>query len=227
MSRRIAITRAEPEARVTAERVRERGGVPIIAPLLTIEPRPFDANLGSAQALLFTSINGVVAFAGATAIRDVAVITVGNATADAAMKAGFRNVRTANGDVGALAEVAGKVLDPKGGKVIHVSGMHTAGDLVGALRRAGFEAEHRIAFEAVQAKQLPNVLVTEDIDVMLFHSARAAEAYFLERSPRAAERIAVCLGPRIAEVAQKILWKRLIVAPAPREDAILDAAFAA
>ena len=155
MTLRIAITRAEPEAHVTARRVQELGGVPIVAPLLTIERRAFDTNIDGVQAILFTSTNGVFAFAEATRERPPQVITVGNATAEAAVKAGFNNVRSANGDVGALAEVAGKVLQPNGGKVLHVSGEHTAGDLVGALTQAGYRAEQRLSFESKQVEKMP------------------------------------------------------------------------
>jgi len=226
MSLRIAITRAEPDAHATAQRVKEMGGTPILAPLLRIERHPFDTNITGAQALLFTSTNGVLAFAEASTQRDVKVITVGNATADAALKAGFKHVRSANGDVGALAEVAGKVLDPSGGKLIHIAGEQTAGDLIGALTQAGFTAERRSAFEAKQVEQAPPAL-RERVDVVLFHSARAVDAYVRVGAPDSAQRIAACLGPRISGEALRLPWKKIVVAPAPREEALLHAAFAA
>ena len=59
---RVAITRAQPEADRTAERVRARGAEAIVAPLLTIVPCGYDTSTSGAQAIIFTSTNGVRAF---------------------------------------------------------------------------------------------------------------------------------------------------------------------
>ena len=61
---RIWITRAQPAADVTAERVRALGHEAMVAPLLAVrpvEPEPID--LEGVAALAFTSANGVRAFA--------------------------------------------------------------------------------------------------------------------------------------------------------------------
>jgi hypothetical protein len=59
MTLRVAITRASPDAEGTAERLKAMGAAPVIAPLLTIVPRAFNANVEDAQALLLTSAAGV------------------------------------------------------------------------------------------------------------------------------------------------------------------------
>jgi uroporphyrinogen-III synthase len=102
---RVAITRAMPEAEITAQRVRELGAEPVIAPLLTIVPCGYDTNTEDAQAIIFTSINGVRAFP-ATREARARILAVGDATADAARAAGFLDVRSADGDVDALAALA-------------------------------------------------------------------------------------------------------------------------
>ena len=53
--------------------------------------------------LVFTSANGVAAFAALTPDRALPVFTVGDATAEAARAAGFAAVRSAGGDIGMLA----------------------------------------------------------------------------------------------------------------------------
>jgi uroporphyrinogen-III synthase len=221
---RVAITRALPEAERTAERVRARGAETIVAPLLTIVPCAYDTNTEGAQALLFTSSNGVRAFPDVRGARDRLVLTVGDATAEAAHEAGFVNVRSAGGDVHALAALAMASLDPAKGKLIHIAGDHIAGDLGGALRAAGFEVERRLAFASVAASALPAVF-SEPLDAVTFHSPRAAETFVTLGAPKSAELIAACLSEAIAETARAVPWKRLIVAPAPREDALLDALF--
>jgi uroporphyrinogen-III synthase len=218
---RVAVTRAMPEAKATAERVRALGAEPVLAPLLSIEPRAFDADVSGAQALLFTSINGVKSFvlrsAGPAKIN---VLAVGDATARAAREMGFPGVRSAGGDGAALVEAAKSMLDPNAGKLIHISGAHVASDVAGALTAAGFEVERRIAYEALQASTLPEAF-RQPLDAVLFYSARAAQAFIALGAPRSRDLIAACLSPGVAKAAGQVAWKQIIVAPAPREEALL------
>ncbi|MEQ1707860.1 MAG: uroporphyrinogen-III synthase [Terricaulis sp.] len=223
MSLRVAVTRAQPEADATAARLRAMVAEPVLAPLLHIAPRTFDTNLAGVQALLFSSSNGVRAYGHASAARDIIAMSVGDATAAAARDAGFADVRSADGDVAALAALARATLNPGGGKLVHISGAHAAGDLAGALKGAGFEAERRVAYEAQAVTALPPALEAP-IDIVLFHSARAAETYIALGAPHAHRRITACLSPAIAEAAARVNWARLIVAPRPREEALLEAA---
>lgn len=217
--KRVAITRALPEAEATARRVRAFGAEPVIAPLLTIVPCAYNTNVDGAQALLFTSINGVRAFPNPSGAH-APVLCVGEATAEAAQAAGFAEVRTAGGDVAALAALAKATLDPAEGKLIHIAGEHIAGDLSGELEAAGFDIERRIAYAAVAASALPPVFA-EALDIVLFYSARAAETFVALGAPNAANLIAACMSPGVAQKAAAAPWKRIIVAPAPREDDLL------
>jgi uroporphyrinogen-III synthase len=220
---RVAITRAQPEAEKTATRVRERGAEAVLAPLLTIEPRPFDINITGAQALLFTSSNGVHGFAAQTSERDVPAFAVGESTAAAARSAGFHHVSAADGDVVALAHLAQAELDPHAGMLVHVSGRHVAGDLVHMLRGAGFHVERRVAYEAVAATTLPAAFNTP-LDIVLFHSARAAEIFIQFGAPDASSLRAACFSQAVAKAAAGAPWAALTVAKAPREEALMDAA---
>lgn len=222
MSLRVAITRAAPENERTADRVRALGGEPVLAPLLEIRTLDFDANLIGAQALLFTSANGARAFAGATPVRDKLVLAVGDATAQSARDLGFTDVRSADGDVAALTEVALATLDPAAGVVVHFSGADIAGDLVRALDAAGFEAERRIAYEARAATSLPPAF-SEPLNVVLFHSPRAAQIFVRLGAPGAPALTAACLSENVAAALSGAAWKRIVVSPAPREDAFLEA----
>lgn len=219
---RVAITRAEPEASRTAERVRARGAEAIVAPLLTMVPCGYDTNTEGAQAIIFTSTNGVRAFPDVRGARDRTILTVGDATAEAAREAGFSDVRSADGDVNALAELAKRELDPVKGKLIHIAGDHVAGDLGGALRAAGFSVERRLAYASVAAMACPEAL-TQRLDIVLFHSARAAETFVALGAPNAKDLTAACLSAAVAEAAAKTAWKRIITAPYPREDDLLTA----
>lgn len=222
MAPRVIITRALPEALATAEHVRVRGGEPVLAPLLTIAPRKLGADLTATQALLFTSANGVRAAANSGPHRDIIALCVGDATAEAARAAGYKDVRSADGDSQALAALAIVSLDPKAGPLIHASGEHVAGDLVGALRAAGFSAERHIVY-AARAAEAPPPALSQGADIILFHSARAAEIFLGLGAPGAELMTAGCLSAQVAQAALMAPWKRLIVAPRPRESALLAA----
>jgi uroporphyrinogen-III synthase len=228
---RIAVTRAEPEASRTASRIDAQGGEAVLAPLLTIEPAAqLDRDLTRVQALLFTSANGVRAFGSPS--RDVRVLTVGAATATAARELGYANVVSADGDSHALAALARAELKPTGGKVLHISGAHIAGDLAADLTAAGFAAERRVGYEARAAMALPDSLkrrLADEpplLDLVLFHSARAAEIFLRLARPAASRLIAVCISETVAQTARATAWKRVVVAEKAREEALLSAAFA-
>ncbi|MGE0829030.1 MAG: uroporphyrinogen-III synthase [Hyphomonadaceae bacterium] len=230
MSLRALVTRAEPEAQETAARIRARGHAAFVAPLLRIKDRAGDVRLESAQALLFTSANGVRAFARQSEERGLPVYCVGDATAAAARAAGFAKVKSADGDAGALVALAVHALDPRAGALLHMSGADLASDIAAELRALGFRAERRIVYEAAAAGALPAsaaALLAADppgLDLVFFHSPRAARiAASLISSTAARGLDAACLSPAVAEAASLLPWRRIIVAPAPREDALLDA----
>lgn len=222
MTLRVAITRTLPQAEDTAEAVRAYGAQAFIAPLLAIAPRAFDTDITGAQALVFTSTNGVAAYASASGARNINVLAVGDTTAHAARQADFAAVRSAAGDVAGLALMIERTLDPNAGKLIHIAGTHVAGELAAEVRGAGFAYERRIAYEAVAASTLPDAF-TQELDIVLFHSARAAETFAQLGAPNAAQLTAGCLSEAVAEAARLTAWKRIIVAPAPREEALLAA----
>ena len=219
---RVVVTRMMPEGAATAERVRALGHEALLAPMLSVEPRTFDTNFDGVQALFFTSTTGVRAFVHATPNRNVRVLAVGDTTAEAARAAGFVDVTSADGDVIALADLARRTLDPKAGAVVHVAGAQVAGDLVNQLRAAGFEADWRVGYEAVATSALPEAFA-QNPEIVLFHSARAADAFVAVGAPRSAEMIAGCFSQAVADAAGRVPWKRIIVAPKPREEALLAA----
>lgn len=219
---RVVVTRMMPEGAATAERVRALGHEALLAPMLSVEPRAFDTNFDDVQALFFTSTTGVRAFVHATSNRNVRVMAVGDTTAEAATAAGFADVTSADGDVIALAALATNTLDPKAGPVVHVAGAQVAGDLVNQLRAAGFEADWRVGYEAIATATLPDAF-TQNPDMVLFHSARAADAFVALGAPRSTEMIAGCFSQAVVDAAGRVPWRRIIVAPKPREEALLAA----
>jgi uroporphyrinogen-III synthase len=174
---KIWITRAQPGADATAERVRALGHDAVVAPLLAVQVLPdVEIDLRGVAALAFTSANGVRAFADANGERGLKVFAVGAATAQAARKAGFKSVLSADGDVEALAQGIGSRRAELRGAVLHPGAMEPAGDLAGALEKHGIETRRVILYETA-----PVDLSTEAAealgrsDAVLLHSPRAAE----------------------------------------------------
>lgn len=115
-----------------------------VSPVLRIVPTAFE-DPGDVQALVFTSANGVSAFASQHAAAGRTAYCVGDSTAQAAAAAGFA-ARSAAGDVDKLVARAITDLSPAAGPLVHISGDHVAGDLVAVLRRAGFDASRQVAY---------------------------------------------------------------------------------
>lgn len=222
--RRIWITRAQPAAEATAERVREMGHEPIVAPLIELRPVEAAIDLAGVAALAFTSANGVRAFAAAEPRRDLTVFAVGGATAAAAKAAGFRGVLASDGDVAALAErIVSRRRELKGA-VLHPGAAEPAGDLCGALAEAGVEARPLVLYEAVDVPPEAGLIAgLADLDAVLLHSPRAAAtlAAFLAGHPAPGLR-ALCLSAAIAKPLARAKLRQLASAPFPIEAALLN-----
>lgn len=182
-------------------------------------------------ALLFTSANGVRAFAALAPRRDLPALCVGEASAEAARRAGFGDVRAAEGDARALARLA----EASGiGSFLHPRGRHAAGDLAGWLTGSGRQVAEAVLYEAVEAGPAP-----APVEAAL---ARGAVGMVTAWSPRAAAILALRLPDLGAELAATDLlaisagaarplagagFRRSLVADAPGGAAMLDAIRAA
>jgi len=174
---RIWITRAQPGADTTAERVRALGHEPVVAPLLAVRPAEnVRVDLAGVAALAFTSANGVRAFAELTPDRGLRVFAVGSATAQAARAAGFKSVLSADGDVEALADGIAARRGELRGAVLHPGAAEPAGDLAGALKKHGVEARRLVLYATspvkLSADEASNLV---QCDAVLLHSPRAAQ----------------------------------------------------
>jgi uroporphyrinogen-III synthase len=174
---KVWITRAQPGADVTAERVRALGHDAVVAPLLAVRVVPDVAvDLSGVAALAFTSANGVRAFADVCGERGLKVFAVGAATAQAARAAGFKSVLSADGDVDALAEGIAARRGELRGAVLHPGAAEPAGDLAGALEKHGVEARRLVLYETAPVPiEALDVEALGRSDTVLLHSPRASQ----------------------------------------------------
>jgi len=233
---RVLVTRPQPAAAALAGRLATLGHEALVAPLLSIVPE-IDAGerlaqaLVDAQAVLFTSVNGVEAFAAASGRRDLLVYAVGDATARAARAAGFAEVESACGDVASLVALVRARATPGAGALIHARGSDVAGDLAGDLAVAGFTLRRAALYRAMPVETLESTVIAAfhqgRIDAALFFSPRTAAAFV--RLARAAgiggdcaAVVAVALSPAVAAELGTLAWQRKLTAAEPTETAILD-----
>jgi uroporphyrinogen-III synthase len=153
-----------------------------VSPVLDINFRArIDVDLTGTQAIVFTSANGVRAWGPRRPERDLPVFAVGDATADAARDIGFKKVFTAKGDVEALARLIIRKLKPADGDLLHVRGIHVAGDLNGALKPHGFRVHDAIGYGAVAVDTLGEEAIAAIVSgapvSVLIHSARSAKTF--------------------------------------------------
>ncbi len=178
----VLITRGWPGAEHTANGLRDMGINPIICPVLDVNFRAaIDVDLSDVQALAFTSSNGVLAWGPRRPERDLTAFAVGASTAKAARDAGFRHVHSANGDAAKLAALIARKLQPKHGSILHVRGIHTAGDLAGDLRSQGFTLREAIGYGTVPVDMLSEEAIAAMVSgapvQVLIHSRRGAKTF--------------------------------------------------
>jgi len=222
---RIWITRAQPGADQTAERVRALGHDAVIAPLLAVRILPdVKVDLSGVAALAFTSANGVRAFADASGERSLKVFAVGAATAQAARQAGFRSVLSADGDVEALAEGIAVRKGELRGAVLHPGAAEPAGDLAGSLQKHGVEARRLVLYETAPVTLADGeVQALARSDAVLLHSPRAAQvlAKVLKAHP-APQLRALGLSKAVIKPLSRVSLGAKAFPPFPLEGALLN-----
>ncbi|WP_292022998.1 MULTISPECIES: uroporphyrinogen-III synthase [unclassified Brevundimonas] len=215
---RVWITRAEPGAARTAARLRDMGLEPIIAPLLAVEPlTPALPDLAIFDALAFTSPNGVAAYAPLTPRRDHAVFAVGDATAQAASAAGFPDVRSAQGDLTALARLIAESLSDAA--ILIPQAETPAGDMTAALTQAGARRimAHPLPIYRTNPTAQP---APAAFDAVLIHSPRAARLLADRHAAALHGAMIACISPAAA-APLAALGLPPLVAPSPNEAALL------
>lgn len=226
------VTRPREESESLAAALAVRGIDAVIEPLIEVRCRAAPApDLNGVQAILCTSASGVRALAGASRTRDIRLFAVGDATAGHALAAGFTAVESAGGDVADLARLAGRQLDPKDGRLLHVAGSVVAGDLAGALRAQGFIIERSVLYEAQPATGLSSAAVlalhSEAIGFALFFSPRTAATFvrlagLAEVAECCAIITALSISPAVDTALGSLAWRERRVAERPNQPAMLD-----
>ena len=216
MMGRVWITRAQPGAGATAERVRAMGFEPFVAPLLevwTVRGPPID--LAGIGAIAFTSAKGIEGFISRCEERGLPVFTVGDATAAAARDRGFKQVISAAGDVEALADTIKRHRTGIRGDVLYPAAAETIGEL---------PARKLVVYETVPAALSPDLAQQiASLDCVLLHSQKAARilADILRRIP-APNLSLFCLSQAVTAPLRDTPAREIVAAALPNEEALLN-----
>ncbi len=178
----LLVTRPTDDGEATARKLREMGHEVFLEPLLKIEffdPPMFNAE--KVQALAITSANGIRALAAGglrEGYKEISVMAIGEASANAARQSGFEKVLIGGGTLPALARDIASRFKPENGKILYLAGRARSGDLAGLLGKNGFQAETITLYDAKRASSFSDELQAQirgnKIDGVLHFSARTA-----------------------------------------------------
>lgn len=232
---RVLLTRPPEDSRAVAEALAPDGIECLIWPLTRIVPVPDAPEIPpDAGGLLFTSANGARVFAALSPRRDLPALCVGDATAAAARRAGFGDVRSAGGDARALADLARRsgiaaFLQPRG--------RDTAADLAGWLAASGQRVAEAVIYHAAEAPlaepppaPVQAALASGGIGLVTAWSRRGARILARRLAGMPARLDATDLLAISAAAARPLAaagFRRSLVAAAPSGAAMLDAIRAA
>ncbi len=221
--RTLLVTRPEAQARAfgaaLAKLLPGRFRV-VVAPLIAIAPVAGALDLRGVQGLVFTSANGVAQFAARSDERAVPAYCVGAMTAAAARRAGFA-VRSADGDVEALAALVIGAARAGAGDFLHVRGRHAAGDLTGRLAAAGVPARAAEIYDQVPVAlpdEARDLLARRAVEVVALFSPRTAGRFAAEAAEWDLGGVTAVSLSAATDAALGLAVGRRVVAAAPTRD---------
>jgi uroporphyrinogen-III synthase len=231
------VTRPEPDAQASVERLAALGIEAVAAPLMTRLDLP--ANLpdpAGFAALAITSSNALRALVvrnGLQRLRETPVFAVGDRTAHEARLMGFASVIAAEGTLASLTTAI--ALARLEGPVLYLAGRHLSGDLAQNLAPHGLMVITVPVYDMVAETALPpavgDTLATAGFGAVMIYSRRTAEIFcsvadpVLSRPRRSALPV-ICLSENVAAPLLQNHFNRVLLADHPSEDAMMALALA-
>lgn len=230
---RLLLTRPREDSDRSAAAVRALGHEALVVPVMSLDYLSNDPGPGPWSAAIMTSANAARAIAGHPRRAEwtaLPLFAVGRRTAAAAGKAGFTDIKSADGDGRELAELIAQEFPDRSGQLLYLAGEDRAGALEAELAAAGFTLRiwimYRAAIDPGFAGQLAAAIRDRPIDGVLHYSQRSAAAF------RAAVTSAgsginslncrhYCLSQQVAEPLRNAALGPIEVAARPNETALL------
>jgi len=212
MTKTIWITRTQPAAQESAKAWRVAGFEPLVLPLLDVHSIDHDV-LPEDVVVLFTSKNGVTHFNG-SAQR---AICVGDATAEKARAAGYRDVVSVDGTSADVTDWVRRNIKPSQA-VCHVSGWHVRGQITEDLRDSGYDASRLKVYRSFPVEVWPQ----GDVDSVVLYSPLAAQTFAKNASGKDVATLSVlCLSAAVAQELDGLTVQCIEIADLPREESLI------
>lgn len=222
---RLVILRQPEDSADYEEAARERGFIPLVEPMLTIQHLDADyTHTGLATPLIFTSAHGVQAFCGRSQSRGNPVYTVGHNTADEARRQGFTQVETAAGTGDDLAALLARPENSFPEPPVYIRAVEISKDLKGILSVNGVNIDEIMAYRADAVEKLSISLLrgldNREINAIAFYSARGAAIFaeLIEQYGRVSRLKAVkalCISTHVLHSVSVLPFSGTLVAETP------------
>ncbi|MEO1642557.1 MAG: uroporphyrinogen-III synthase [Pseudomonadota bacterium] len=226
----ILVTRAEPGASETVARLQALGLMAIKTPVISVVPNGDVAlpDLTDITGLIFTSANGVRAFAERSSSRAHTAWCVGPATAAAAQLADFKTVEESAGNALDLAAYISERIAPSSRPLLHIANEAAKGDLKTALEESGYVVKFCPLYRMERAKALSDevlgILKAKIPTFVLLHSKKGAEAFAALSEPSLLNGItSVAISARAAQPLVELGLQSMHIATEPNEDGLFEA----
>ena len=224
-SHHLLLTRPQAQAERFAASFTARFGADwkiVISPLIEIGFLSVGVNTKRYAGLIFTSENGVLAYAETNPDRNLPAYCVGQKTAQAGRRAGLV-ISAIAADAKALVQMVAAQKQP--GPLLHLHGEHTAGDVAQCLNSAGTETEERIIYTQTPrdlTAQARSSLSSPGGVLLPLFSPRTARLFQIQAQAMEPDLRVAALSQAVADsLAMPI--RRLEVAQRPDGPAMLDA----
>jgi uroporphyrinogen-III synthase len=236
----VLVTRPHPDDESTATALRGRGYEVLQAPMLRFEPVAFhddmDARYSAVIVTSASAVRGIAHHLKGHRLLELPLFAVGEHTADAARRAGFTHVISANGDAASLrdlvlARVKAKELK-KASTLLYLAGADLARDLAGELGDSGLRVVTQTTYRMVPVGSLPrevcDAFAANRIEAVLHYSRRSARA-FLDAARAGGVEISAlsipqcCISAAVASVVRDAGATQVVVAATPAENALFEA----
>jgi uroporphyrinogen-III synthase len=173
---RVLVTRPAEDQDRTAAALRAAGHEAVAAPLFVVEALPHDAP-GDADRVVATSANALRHARLDERHRALPLFAVGGATAAETARAGFRDIRTAEGDARALAALVSR---EAGTRLLYLAGRPRRDAALQVLGER-FVVTTLETYETVAAERLPEAaakaLRSDAVEAVLHFSPRATAVF--------------------------------------------------
>lgn len=228
----VLVTRPQPGATRTSERLLCSGFLPLVLPLTEIVALPAKKPAMKFSAVAVTSASALrqASDEALQPLQKLPCFVVGEATAAMARARGFETVTTGDGDGASLAQI---VIEEScaGARILYLTGRVRAPDFEDLLRKARVHFRTLMSYDTVSVSYTTDFLLNffskGRIDYCLLYSRWSAEEFMrLASQAEIAHHLdntsILCLSGRIAEVLNGIGNASVHVANKPNEDALFE-----